>query len=78
MENTHRNLHMTTYTDITRPGTDYDHGHNPTHDETLHLADETNHTQWINLDDVNNPEPFEGFCYQCGKHHHWRRVWVIA
>lgn len=47
--------------------------------EIMHLADETNHVQYIHVTDIDtDEEPFERRCDECSMVHAWRRVWVKA
>lgn len=44
--------------------------------EIMHVADETNHVQFIHIRDIKDEEPFELCCEECFKMHYWRPVWV--
>jgi len=46
--------------------------------EILHVADETNCTQWIHVLDIGDDEPFQRRCEECSVRHVWRRVLVKA
>jgi len=52
--------------------------------ESLYVADEVNHVQWISAAAVtefgaDEPDvPFTGPCDTCGDRHQWRRVYVVV
>lgn len=47
--------------------------------EALHIADEINCVQWIELLTEPRQEPFQEACFMhAGQVHEWRTAWVIA
>lgn len=47
-------------------------------EEALHIADETNCVQWIEISWEPHVEPFPMLCEAHGEVHQWRTAWVIA
>lgn len=63
-----------TYTDIRQ-------GDRFTGVSILHVADETNCTQFIHVSYIGGVEASDVFPFDCDEHgesHAWRRVWVLA